>query len=134
MPHSDANNNLEQMIDSKILSLVADEETIIILSDLPVFGANLTFREDIASLENSVVYPYQAIGWIDDSSLTKLACLNQQQYFDAQHFIKVEQHQIFFLKTVKVHTVNSDLKLSKTILTFSIMPESRNPIVVNIRK
>ena len=134
MPHSEANNNLERKIDCKILSLVADEDTKIILSDLPVFGANLTFREDITTLENSIVYPNQVIGWIDCSSLTKLACLNQQQYFDAQHFIRVEQHQLFFSKKVKVHTVNNDLKLSKTILTFSIVPESHNPVVVNIRK
>jgi hypothetical protein len=134
MPHSEANNNLEQTIACKILSLVADEEAKIILSDLPVFGANLTFREDIAKLEDSIVYPCQPIGWIDYSSLTKLACLNQQRYFDAQHFLKVEQHQLFFSKTVKVHTVNNDLKLSKTILTFSIVPELQNPVVVNIRK
>ena len=134
MPHSEANNNLEQTIACKVLSLVADEEAKIILSDLPVFGANLTFREDITTLENSIVYPYRSIGWIDYSSLTKLACLNQHRYFAAQHFLKVEQQQLFFSKTVKVHTVNNDLKLSKTILTFSIIPELLNPVVVNIRK
>lgn len=133
MPHSEANNNLEQTIDCKILSLVADEATRIILSDLPVFGANLTFREDIATLENSIVYPTQYIGWIDCSSLNKLACLNQQQYYDAQHFIRVYENQIFFLKTVKVHTVNRDLKRSKTILTFSTLPKSLKSVVVKIR-
>jgi hypothetical protein len=133
MPHSEANNNLEQTIDYKILTLVADEETNIILSDLPVFGANLTFREDIASLENSIVYPTQLIGWIDYSSLTKLACLDQQHYFDAQHFIRVVENQMFFSKTVKVHTVNRDLKRTNTILTFSTLPNSLKSVVVKIR-
>jgi|GEM_PF-2465344 len=133
MHDSEPNNNLEQTIERKILSLVADEETKIILSDLPVFGANLTFREDIASLENSIVYPTQLIGWIDYSSLTKLACLNHQQYFDAQQFIRVDENQMFFSKTVKVHTVNRDLKRSKTILTFSTLPKSLKSVVVKIR-
>jgi hypothetical protein len=133
MPHSEANDNLEEKSKCKILSLVADETTEITLSDLPVFGANLTFREDIATLQNSIVDPSQLIGWIDCSSLTKLACLNQQHYFDAQHFMRVKQNQLFFSKTVKVHTVNTDLNSSKKILTFSIVPESKSPVVVKIK-
>jgi hypothetical protein len=65
--------------------------------------------------------------------LTKLACLNQQHYFDAQHFMRVKQNQLFFSKTVKVHTVNTDLNSSKKILTFSIVPESKSPVVVKIK-
>jgi len=133
MPHSEANDNLESTSECKILSLVADEKTEIILSDLPVFGASLTFREDIATLQDSIVYPTQLIGWIDPSSLTKLACLNQQHYFDAQHFMRVKQNQLFFSKTVKVHTVNTDLNQSKAILTFSTMPKVIKPVVVKIK-
>ncbi len=116
MPHSEANDNLEQPSEGKILSLVADENTEIILSDLPVFGASITFREDIASLQNSNVYPYQ------------------QHYFDAGHFIRVKQNQLFFSKTVKVHTVNTDLNNSKQILTFSIVPDTKSPVVVKIKR
>jgi hypothetical protein len=133
MPHSEANDNLEEPSEGNIFSLVADEKTEIILSDLPVFGASLTLREDIATLQNSIVYPYQLIGWIDCSSLTKLACLNQQHYFDAQRFIRVKQNQLFFSKTVKVHTVNTGSTQSKTILTFSLYTEPLRTVVVNIK-
>ncbi|MFT5543255.1 MAG: hypothetical protein ACI96N_002462, partial [Arenicella sp.] len=81
MPHLEANDNIEEPSNSLIFSLVADEDTKIILSNLPVFGANLTFREDIGEFENRNVYPNEVIGWLDYSQLTKLACLNQQQYF-----------------------------------------------------
>jgi hypothetical protein len=133
MPHSEANDNLEQPSEGKILSLVADENTEIILSDLPVFGASITLREDIASLQNSIIYSYQLIGWIDSSSLTKLACLNQQHYFDAERFIRVKQNQLFFSKTVKIHTVNVDLNKSKEILTFSLYTAPLRTVVVNIK-
>ena len=96
MPHSEANDNVEQPSEGKILSLLADQKTEFILSYLPVSGASITLREDIASLHNSIVYPYQLIGWIDFSSLTKLACLNQQHYFDAGRFIRDKQNQILF--------------------------------------
>jgi hypothetical protein len=134
MPHSEANDNLEEPSEDQILSLVADEKTEIILSDLPVFGASLTLREDIATLQNSIVYPYQLIGWIDCISLTKLACLSHQHYFDAQRFIRAKQKQLFFSKTVKVHTVNTDVSKSKTILTFSLYTEPLRTVVVNIKK
>jgi hypothetical protein len=132
MPHSEANDNLEHTSSSQVLSLVADESSKIVLSDRPVFGANLTFREDIGNLVNSIVYPSQIIGWIDYSQLTKLACLNHQQYFAAQHFIRVHQNQLFFSKTVKIHSVNQNLKASKTILTFSICVPRRQASIVNI--
>jgi hypothetical protein len=132
MHHSKVNNNLERASGHRILTLVADEDSKIILSDRPVFGANLTFREDIVNLVNNVVYPNQIIGWIDYSQLTKLACLNQQQYFDAQHFIHVEQNQLFFSQPVKVHSVNQNLKQSKTILTFSLISNPYKAAVVNI--
>jgi hypothetical protein len=121
MPHLESNDNNEEPSNRLILSLGADEDANIIFSNLPVFGANLTFREDIADLKNCIVFPNQVIGWIDSSELTKLACLNQHQYFEAQHFIKVERNQLFFSQTVRVHSVNTDLKESKTILTFSVL-------------
>lgn len=133
MPHSKANDNLQRVCDKRILSLVADEESDIILSDRPVFGADLTFREGIVELVNSIVYSNQLIGWLDYSQLTKLACLNQQQYFDAQHFIRVDQNQLFFSQPVKIHTVNQNLNESKTILTFSIISSPHKAVVVNIR-
>lgn len=134
MPYSEANDNLQDMSDHRILSLVADEDCKIILSDRPVFGANLTFREDIDALANTRVFPSQIIGWIDYSALTKLACLNHHQYFDAQQFIHVEQNQLFFSQTVNVHSVNKNLDKSKTILTFSLAPDVESGVVVNIRR
>jgi hypothetical protein len=133
MPHSEANDNLQDMSDHRILSLVADEDCKIILSDRPVFGANLTFKEDIGDLIDTIVFPNQLIGWIDYSQLTKLACLNQQQYFDAQQFISVQENQLFFSQIVKVHSVNKNLKESKTILTFSLLPKAQKGVVVSIR-
>jgi hypothetical protein len=133
MPHSEANDNVEQPSEGKILSLLAVQKTEIILSDLPVSRASITLREDIASLHNSIVYPYQLIGWIDFSSLTKLACLNQQHYFDAGRFIRAKQNQIFFFKPVKIHTVNADLNKSKAILTFSLYSAPLRTIVLNIK-
>ncbi len=134
MPHLEANDNIEEPSNSLIFSLVADEDTKIILSNLPVFGANLTFREDIGEFENRNVYPNEVIGWLDYSQLTKLACLNQQQYFkaqyfEAQHFIKVEKNQLFFSQTVHVHSVNKNLEESKTILTFSIVSKPNRKVV-----
>lgn len=134
MPHSEANDNLEEKSKWKILSLVADETTVITLSDLPVFGASVTLREDIAILQNSIVDPSQLIGWIDHSSLTKLACLHQQHYFDAGQFMRVNKNQLFFSQTVKVHTVNTDLNNSKQILTFSIVHDTKRPVVVKIKR
>lgn len=121
MPSSSVNERQQNGSTKTILSLVADETTQVTLSDRPVFGANLTFREDIGSLENMIVYPGQVIGWIDYSDLSKLACLHRQQYFDAQQFIQVDSNQLSFAQTVKIHKVNSDLRKSKTILAFSIM-------------
>ena len=121
MPLSSVNKRHEQGLSKTVLSLVADETTLITLSDRPVFGVNLTFREDIVSLENMIVYPGQVIGWIDCSDLSKLACLHRQQYFDAQQFIQVESNQLSFAQTVKIHKVNPDLRKSKAILAFSIM-------------
>jgi hypothetical protein len=132
MHHSEAKDNFKRLSNHQVLSLVADESSQIILSDRPVFGANITFREDIANLVNSLVYPSQIIGWIDYSQLTKLACLNHQQYFAAQHFIHVHQNQLFFSQTVRIHTVNKNLKASKTILTFSICAPPQNASIVNI--
>jgi hypothetical protein len=129
MPHLEADDNIEEPSDSLILSLVADEDAKIILSNRPVFGANLTFREDIGELENRIIFPNQAIGWIDYSQLTKLACLNQQHYFEAQHFINVEKNQLFFSQTVRIHSVNKNLKESKTILTFSLETDLANKVV-----
>jgi hypothetical protein len=121
MPLSSVNKRHETSLSRTVLSLVADETTLITLSDRPVFGVNLTFREDIVSLENMIVYPGQVIGWIDYSDLSKLACLHRQQYFDAQQFIQVESNQLSFAQTVKIHKVNPDLRKSKAILAFSIM-------------
>jgi hypothetical protein len=121
MPLSSVNKRHETSLSRTVLSLVADETTLITLSDRPVFGVNLTFREDIVSLENMIVYPGQVIGWIDCSDLSKLACLHRQQYFDAQQFIQVESNQLSFAQTVKIHKVNPDLRKSKAILAFSIM-------------
>ena len=132
MSLADTKFNNKDNANSTVLSLVADEDTKITLSDRPVFGVALTFREDISSLAGLMVYPGQVIGWIDYSATSKLACLHQHQYFDAQHFIKVDRNEISFQQAVRIHEVNSDLNHSNKILTFSIVNSPHNNNVTSI--
>ncbi|MBF7073031.1 hypothetical protein ISG33_06425 [Glaciecola sp. MH2013] len=117
-----------------VLSLVADADTKITLSDRPVFGVCLTFREDICALEGSIVYPKQVIGWIDYSASSKLACLHQHQYFDAQQFINIDSNEISFLQAVRIHEVNRNLNNSNQILTFSIVRSAFNNTLTQLNR
>ena len=51
MPHSEANDNLEESSERNTFSLVADKKTGIILSDIPVLVTSLNLKEDIATLK-----------------------------------------------------------------------------------
>jgi len=51
MPHSEANDNLEESSERNTFSLVADKKTEIILSDIPVLVTSLNLKEDIATLK-----------------------------------------------------------------------------------
>lgn len=106
--------------ETKLLTLILDDETDIAIADRPVFGATVTIRDDIERLVGTVLHSGLILGWLNYVDVAKFACITEDHhYLEASHYFHTKQNQLVLSKPIILHEVDSSMSTTKQVLRFS---------------
>lgn len=101
------------------IRLIIDKETGVQVGDRPVFGSQITIKENLSDMVGQILNPGLVIGWVDYVETKKFGCLtNQNEYIDASNYLCVDKNQIVVSQPIKLLEVHKDIKSSKQIFSF----------------